>query len=310
MDSCQARILRQDVMTRSMCVRAITNRRRRKELDRLVPHTQGPNATIAVDTVQNEDGGEVRISEDVRHQERRTRRIAELYAADAQFEKAMPNTDLVDAVQDPNMRLATALSTLVDGYADRPALGQRAHELRADPVTGHTTVRLLPSFNTVSYQSMWASAGAIASVWAQPCCHRISLGDKVAAVGFASAEYLIVDLACAYLGLVSAPIAHSAPVSQMRPLLAELEPQGLAGSAQCRDVAVEAALKLSSLRRVLVFDYEPEADDQRDMFAAACVRLRGAEMDVVVETLHDTVVHGRTLPELCPTTDGSDDRLA
>jgi fatty acid CoA ligase FadD9 len=256
-----------------------------------------------------EDGDEVRVGEDFREQ-RRARRISELYATDIQFETARPKADLIDAVRDPNMRLASVLSTLVRGYADRPALGQRAYELFADPATGRTTLRYVPAFNTTSYQSVWTSVAAVARVWDQHGPRQIGFGDKVAAVGFASPEYLVVDLVCAYLGLVSAPIAHSMPISQMRPLLTELKPEVLAVSAQYLDGAVQAALELSSLRRLLVFDYEPQVDDHREKVAAARAQLRHAGMDLVVETLHDTVERGATIPELGPCTEGSDDRLA
>jgi hypothetical protein len=58
-------------------------------------------------------------------------RVANPYATDPQFRAAEPIPAVSEAARRPGMRLAPALRTLVDGYADRPALGQRAHE----PVT-------------------------------------------------------------------------------------------------------------------------------------------------------------------------------
>jgi fatty acid CoA ligase FadD9 len=57
-----------------------------------------------------------------------------------------------------------------------------------------------------------------------------------------SADYLIVDLACAYLGLVSVPLQHNAPVSRLAPIIAEVEPRVLAVSAEYLDLAVDSAL--------------------------------------------------------------------
>jgi fatty acid CoA ligase FadD9 len=78
--------------------------------------------------------------------ERLARRIAALYATDPQFREAIPIPAVVEAARRPGLRLAQILQTLAEAYADRPALGQRARELVTDPVTGRTSVHLLPSF--------------------------------------------------------------------------------------------------------------------------------------------------------------------
>ena len=51
----------------------------------------------------------------------------------------------------------------MDGYANRPALGQRAVQLVTDPDTGRTTAELLPRFEMLTYRELWQRAGAIAS---------------------------------------------------------------------------------------------------------------------------------------------------
>jgi fatty acid CoA ligase FadD9 len=85
--------------------------------------------------------------------ERRERRIAELYANDPQFKAAQPITELGDATRSPGLRLAPLLWSLVAGYGDRPALGQRSRELVTDPATGRTSTRLLPTFDSLSDRS-------------------------------------------------------------------------------------------------------------------------------------------------------------
>ena len=50
-------------------------------------------------------------------------------------------------------------------------------------------------------------------------------GDVVATIGFASPDYLVVDLVCAYLGLVAVPLQHNAPASRLRPIIAEMRTQ-------------------------------------------------------------------------------------
>ena len=52
----------------------------------------------------------------------------------------------------PGLRLPQVVQTVMDGYADRPALGQRAVEFVTDPATGRTTAELLPRFDTITYR--------------------------------------------------------------------------------------------------------------------------------------------------------------
>jgi len=112
--------------------------------------------------------------------ERRARRIEQLYAFDAQFRAANPLPSVIDAARRAGLRLAQILQTLVEGYEDRPALGQRARELMLDPATGRTSTRLLPSFETTSYGDLWTRVRAVASAWRRDETSPVNPGDFVA----------------------------------------------------------------------------------------------------------------------------------
>ena len=242
--------------------------------------------------------------------ERRARRIEQLYASDAQFRAANPLPSVIDAARRAGLRLAQILQTLVEGYEDRPALGQRARELMLDPATGRTSTRLLPSFETTSYGDLWTRVRAVASAWRRDETSPVNPGDFVATVGFAGPEYLTVDLVCAYLGLVSVPLQHSAPVSVLRPIIDEIEPRVLAAGARYLDLAVESALQSASLRHLVVFDYQPQIDDHREKLERARRRLHDAGKPVVVSTLDEVIQRGRQLPPEPIYTGGTDQRLA
>ena len=49
-------------------------------------------------------------------------------------------------------------------------------------------------------------------------------GDRVAMLGFTSVDYTTVDMALVQIGAVSVPLQTSAPVAQLRPIVAETEP--------------------------------------------------------------------------------------
>lgn len=241
--------------------------------------------------------------------ERLARRVAELFDNDPQFRAAAPLPEVVEAACAPGLRLTEIFETIVEGYADRPALGERARQLVTD-ANGRTSLQLQPRFETISYREVWDRVRAIASAWHNDAENPLTAGDVVATVGFSSADYLVVDMVCAYLGLVTVPLQHNAGVARLRPIIEECEPKIVAVSAEYLDLAVESVLTSSSLRQLMVFDYHPEVDDQRQNFEQTRIRLQGKGAQVLVTTVDDVVERGRRLRAVPAFTEGSDERLA
>jgi fatty acid CoA ligase FadD9 len=65
--------------------------------------------------------------------DRRQRRTAELYANDLQVRDAIPLEEITAAIRQPGMPILRIVAAVMEGYADRPALGERAKELATDP---------------------------------------------------------------------------------------------------------------------------------------------------------------------------------
>ncbi|GAB3482332.1 carboxylic acid reductase [Amycolatopsis cihanbeyliensis] len=224
------------------------------------------------------------------------RRVAELCANDPQVRDAAPLEAVSAVVRESDLPLARIVQTLMEHYADRPALGERATEPVTDPQTGRTSLRLLPRFETITYRELWAAVRAIAAEWRHDPRHSLSAGDVVCVLGFTSSDYAMLDLACIHLGAVAVPLQSSAPVSQLTPIIAETEPRILAASVEHLDTAVEVAVAGTSLRRLIVFDYHPEVDEQRDRLAAARRRLAEAGSAVVVDSLAAVRERGHASP--------------
>ncbi|MCW2757798.1 MAG: oxidoreductase, partial [Nocardioidaceae bacterium] len=200
----------------------------------------------------------------------------------------------------PGLRLPDVVRTVMEGYAERPALGARAVEYVTD-ATGRTTAQLLPRFDTVSYGRLWQRVQAFAAALHD---EPVRPGDRVAILGFTSVDYTVVDTALTQLGAVSVPLQTSAPQAQLRPIIAETEPTLIASSIDFVDDAVELILAGPAPARLVVFDFQPAVDDQRDALDAAKARL--ADTPVVVETLADVLSRGRELPFDGITADGDD----
>ncbi|MFD3357523.1 carboxylic acid reductase [Streptomyces fradiae] len=200
------------------------------------------------------------------------------------------------ATRRPRMRLAHVVASVMERHADRPVIGERVKEFARDDETGRTVIRLLPRYETTSYQELWARVRSVASDWHHHPSHALTAGERVALLGFTSRDYTTVDLACIHLGAVAVPLQTSAAPAQLRSIVAETEPAVVAASLERMDAAVDLVRDSASVRRLVVFDHHPEADDHRETYDAARARLAEARPDVLVEPLTEIVRRGAGLP--------------
>jgi fatty acid CoA ligase FadD9 len=238
-------------------------------------------------------------------EERFARRIEDLYANDAQFAAAKPSEAIAKAINQPGLRLAQIIQTLMEGYADRPALGQRAVQFVTDPNTGRTSLELLPRFETITYRELWDRVNAFANALTA----EVHPGDRVCIVGFTSVDYTTIDVALVQLGAVSVPLQTSAAVTQLLPIVTETEPMLIATSVDNISDAVELVLSGHAPGRLVVFDYHPEVDAHRQAVDAARAAL--ADSAVIVETLAEVIERGQALPPAgAASVDGSEHTLS
>jgi fatty acid CoA ligase FadD9 len=223
--------------------------------------------------------------------DQQARRVAELAATDAQFAAAQPDQAVADAAAQPGLGLPQLVQTVLTGYADRPALGQRAVDYVADPATGRTVAQLLPSYDTITYAELAERVRALAAAL---LAAAVRPGDRVAVLGFTSVDYTVIDVALGQIGAVSVPLQTSAAVSTLTPIVAETEPRVIAASVDSLADAVKLVAAGPAPTRLVVFDYHEQVDDHRDALAEARAALAGAE--VVVESLAEMLSRGRALP--------------
>jgi fatty acid CoA ligase FadD9 len=255
-------------------------------------------------------------------EERLARRVEELSANDPQFAAAKPNPAVAEALEQPGLRLPQIIQTVLEGYADRPALGQRVVEFVKDPKTGRTSLGLVPRYETITYRELGERVGAVVRALTGDPNNSVHAGDRVCVLGFNSVDFTTIDVALAQIGAVSVPLQTSAAITQLQPIVAETEPTLVAASVNQLPDAVELLLASGSQNgpmpaKLVVFDYHPEVDDQREALETARVaaretaRERLADSAVVVETLADVLERGKALPEVSfAGQETSDDALA
>ncbi|HEY3995689.1 MAG TPA: AMP-binding protein, partial [Mycobacterium sp.] len=232
------------------------------------------------------------------------RRVEDLTANDPQFAAARPNPAITQAVEQPGMPLQQIIKTVLGGYADRPALGQRVVDYVTDPATGRTRMELVSRYETVTYGELNERVGALGRAWANESVHA---GDRVCVLGFNSVDYATIDIALGQIGAVSVPLQTSASLTQLQPIVAETEPSLIASSvAQLRDAVELIRSGDHKPSKLVVFDYHPQVDDEREAVEDARARLSG----IGVETLADVLQRGKELPDAPVTTGADEDPLA
>ena len=222
----------------------------------------------------------------ITREERLARRVEELSANDPQFAAARPNPAVGEALEQPGLRLPQIIEIVLESYADRPALGQRVVEFVKDPKTGRSSLELLDRFETITYRELGERVGAVARALIND---SVRAGDRVCVLGFNSVDFTTIDVALAQIGAVSVPLQTSAAITGLQPIVSETEPSVIAASVNQLPGAVELILSGGHLpAKLVVFDYYPEVDDQREAVETARARL--ADTRVIVETDRKSVV--------------------
>lgn len=222
-------------------------------------------------------------------------RIAELRAMDLQFADAQPDEVVTTALQRPDVGLAEVITTVLTGYADRPALGQRASELVKDPAGGATRQRLLPRFDIITYRELGRRVDALLASLVTDLQIGLRPGDRVCLLGFTSVDYTTIDIALSRLGAVVVPLHTGASIAQLAPIVAETEPTMIASSIEAIDDVVELAITAHAPKRVMVFDYDDRDDFQRHTLERAEARL-SSQAGLTIEPLAAAIARGAALP--------------
>jgi fatty acid CoA ligase FadD9 len=196
----------------------------------------------------------------------------------------------------PELGLAQIVALCMERYAERPALAKRATEPASDPASGRTTRRLLPRFETISYRELWSRARALAAFWHHDEARHLGADEPICIIAFAGIDFATVDLAAIHNGAVVVPMQTNAPQRQLLGIIEEVEPRWLASSLDCLETAVELVLNGHRPAGLLLFDYHPEVDDEREAFERAQEKLAAAGLPELLVTLQAACEQGEQLP--------------
>jgi len=223
-------------------------------------------------------------------------RFEALKRSDTQFCNALPLPAVAEAKCRPELGLAQVASTCMEAYSTRPALAERAARLVTDPATGRTRREHLKSYHSVSYQELWDRARALAAFWHQRGAGGVRADDHLCIIAFAGIDFATVDLAALHNGAVVVPLQTNAPTPQLIDIVKEVAPRWLATSLECLHTTVDFVLEGYQPAGVLLFNYHPEVDGERECLDKARARLEAVGLGHLLITLDEACALGKALP--------------
>ena len=239
---------------------------------------------------------------------RAAERLAELVATDPQIAAAAPDPAVTAAMQAPGLSYQQIIATVLEGYADRPALGVRAYEVRADPQTGETIRHYQPAYRTIRYRELARQAESIACVWRHHPRHRVAPGEFVSYISFTGAEMTAIDFACVYAQAIAVPVQANLQAADMLEILGDVDPVAMVASIDHLDIAVDYALQQGGIRSLIVIDADMAVDAERARIEAAQARLREAGDRIALISFAEIVAlgSGHAWSPLPPPAEGRD----
>lgn len=219
-------------------------------------------------------------------------RMQAMMKDDPQIRAAIPDPAVTAAIQQPGVSYRDIIGRVLAGYADRPALGTRHHEVVTD-ASGRAVRAFQPSFDTISYDELRIRIEAIANAWRHHPEHRAVPGDNIAFIAFTGAEMATVDLACNYALTVSVPLQANLPAPDMKAILADTAPTVLAATIDNLEIAVDYVLEQESIRSLVVLDLDERVDAEREAVATARERLAATKGRVALISFADLIDYGR-----------------
>ena len=238
------------------------------------------------------------------------RRVLELAADDAQLQELVPDEAVLEAITRPSQSLEQIIAAALDGYARRPALGEREYTVALDPATGRHHRQLQPHFRTVTYYELHNRIKGLANAWRHHPHHRVDEGDFVCILGFSGTDFVTVDLACVYVRAVNVPLQTTLAGADLDGIFTDTAPTAVAATVTDLVLAAQFAGAHPSIRSIIAMDYDERVDDDREQLAAARTELAQTKSAAQLVTLDELVAFGdfQTWEPLPPLED-SDERM-
>jgi fatty acid CoA ligase FadD9 len=220
-------------------------------------------------------------------------RVLELAANDPQLQELMPDETVLAEIKRPDQTLAGVVSAILSGYGPRPALGMRKYGVAGDDA-GRQVRRWLPEYETITYSELERRVRAVATVWQHDEGRRVEPNQAVVVLGFASTDYVTLDLACPLVQAMAVPLQTSLAGQDLQRITVDTEPVVIAATAVDLAVAAELAADQSTVHTVVAFDLDLRVDADREQWETVQQTLAGTTATLV--SMNDLIAAGADRP--------------
>ena len=220
-------------------------------------------------------------------------RVMELSAKDEQISQLIPDNSIREKAMEAGFTLDRVVGTFLDGYADRPALGERTYKVIKDLQSNKKIRKYLPSYSTISYQEFHDQIKAIAMAWrTHPEC-RVQPDEFVLIMGFADIGFASIDIACTYAKATSVPVQSSTSGADLYEMVANIEPVTIATTLKDLPLVVKIAVQQDSVKSIVVFNYDHRIDDERAIVEQAEKALADADQEKRLIPISKLISYGK-----------------
>ena len=229
--------------------------------------------------------------------EKRRQAVKRLFAlakTDEQLSKLTPDPNLREAMLEDDLRLDQLIDMVLDRYKDRPSLGERRYEKVSSSGGGEIVRSYLPAFDEITNGEFQRRIRAVSMAWRTDRRCRVGRDEFVAIMGFSGIDFATIDYACVYSQAVTVPVQSALGRHDFKDMMERIEPVVLATCIEDLAFAVERTLEQSSIRTLLVFDYDPEVTEEANAFQSAQTALQGAERPVEIVSLQTLIEDNAT----------------
>ncbi|MET0377611.1 MAG: carboxylic acid reductase [Spongiibacteraceae bacterium] len=224
--------------------------------------------------------------------ERYQRRVRALAETDPQLRQLLPKDSVRKAVRESGISYERTIATVLDSYADRPALGERAYDIARDAASGRQTRQLLPRFDTLTYRELHSRVQNLAKAWRHHPQHQVAPGEFVVMLGFTSIDFTTAEMACVYQQAVAVPLQTTLAGAELGSIFADTHPATLIATTADLVIAAQLAIEHGAIHSLVAMDYDARDDGERAQFDAAQTLITQAGANITLTTLHELIAFG------------------
>ena len=220
--------------------------------------------------------------------------------SDSQLGALIPDPGVETALANVDMSHAETVALVLERYASRQALGFRAYDVVPEASTGRSVRRYRSEFEMITYAELHRRVKSLASALRQGHPPGVLPGDYVCMLGFNGVDYTTVDLACAFTQAVSVPLQSAMGRDTLAGILNDTAPVVIAASVTDLVLAAELVAMQSSVRTLIVLDFDERIESDQEALTAARALMSKAEATAQLITLSEAMSEGEGLTWVAP----------